>query len=295
MPISREYFINLKGRDYVLFGGLMAEAHRRGLKAIRTEMQQMPRPENGMTAIVTAEVEFADGQVFHGIGDAGPETTKLTAYCRLAETRAIGRAFRFGLNISETMKEELGPDGPHDDADEKPSRTAVQPRQRASGPAGEGQVAKPLPHTLRREGPRHHRDRSQLDADAPCLTCSDYLTEIEVRACRDHGWPNRCFTCAKERAINNESAPVGEDGRQEAPGGALRDQELSSAAPGEGEGLVADAAPPPVLDRPQCSAKGCEKFLTQMQATTTRDKFKRLLCTEHAARVAAKIAASPAV
>jgi hypothetical protein len=64
--------IERQGRAFVLYAGLLDEAHQKGLKAIRTRLVQAPCPENGETTICLAEVEMEDGRVFSGIGDATP-------------------------------------------------------------------------------------------------------------------------------------------------------------------------------------------------------------------------------
>ncbi len=62
-----------QGKQYVLFAGLLDEAHSRGLRGIDTELVQVPTAENGNVAVVKATVEMEDGRTFSGIGDASPE------------------------------------------------------------------------------------------------------------------------------------------------------------------------------------------------------------------------------
>ncbi|HEY9723575.1 MAG TPA: hypothetical protein V6D47_16305, partial [Oscillatoriaceae cyanobacterium] len=73
--MEKRNIINLQGRDFVTYEGLLDEAHAKGLKSIRTQLVQVPADENGQTAICTAEVTLEDGsgvRVFTGIGDASP-------------------------------------------------------------------------------------------------------------------------------------------------------------------------------------------------------------------------------
>lgn len=110
-----EDYIQLNGRPFVLFKALLAMATERGLEGIASELIQAPSSENQQTAIVRADVtlrgENGAPRIFSCLGDASPETTKIKgAYVRMAETRAIGRALRMGLNIGETAFEEIGPD-----------------------------------------------------------------------------------------------------------------------------------------------------------------------------------------
>ena len=58
--MERRHIIRLQGREFVTYEGLLDEAHKRGLRAVRTAVIQLPAPDNGDTAIVRAEVELAD-------------------------------------------------------------------------------------------------------------------------------------------------------------------------------------------------------------------------------------------
>lgn len=113
-----EFMIMRQGKQYVLFAGLLDEAHRAGLKGIDTELLQVPNPENGNTAIVKATVEMEDPgnpggptRTFGGIGDASPDNVGRNIaphVIRMAETRAKARALRDAVNVGATALEELG-------------------------------------------------------------------------------------------------------------------------------------------------------------------------------------------
>ncbi|NPV52608.1 MAG: hypothetical protein HPY71_03685 [Firmicutes bacterium] len=107
----RERFVRtLQGRDYVLYGGLLELARQRGLKRITTNVIQVPSKENGMYAVVEAEVETQDG-VFKEVGDASPESVNRTIQphlLRMAATRAKSRALRDSIGIDMVAWEELG-------------------------------------------------------------------------------------------------------------------------------------------------------------------------------------------
>ena len=71
-----EFLITRQGKQYVLFAGLLDEAHNRGLKGIDTELIQVPTEENGNVAVVKARVEMEGpegSRIFTGIGDASPD------------------------------------------------------------------------------------------------------------------------------------------------------------------------------------------------------------------------------
>jgi hypothetical protein len=111
--MDKRHVINLQGREYVTYEGLLDEAHKQGLRSIRTAIVQMPSAANEQTALVTAEIEFASDsgpRLFTGIGDASPRNVSraITPHLiRMAETRAKARAMRDGTNIGMTAIEEL--------------------------------------------------------------------------------------------------------------------------------------------------------------------------------------------
>lgn len=106
--LDREFVINQRGTDYVMYGGLLGAAHRQGLKSMVTKLVQIPLAENGMVAICHAAVTTAKG-VYEGIGDASPQNVGSGAATRLigmAETRAKARALRDALNIRAELIDE---------------------------------------------------------------------------------------------------------------------------------------------------------------------------------------------
>jgi hypothetical protein len=115
--MREEFFIERQGKRYVLFQGLLDEAHSRGLRGIDTELIQVPDDSNGSVAIVKATAEMDDGRRFSGIGDASPENVSrniVPHLIRMAETRAKARALRDAVNVGATALEELS------DGDEAP-------------------------------------------------------------------------------------------------------------------------------------------------------------------------------
>jgi hypothetical protein len=126
--MKREFVINRNGKDYVLYAGLLDQAHQQGLKAIKTQLLQAPTSENGQIAICLAEVTTEQG-TFTGIGDADPGNVSrmmVTALIRMAETRAKARALRDAVNVGMVALEELaetsGDGTPSGAPDEAPAR-----------------------------------------------------------------------------------------------------------------------------------------------------------------------------
>src|SRR5689334_15712607 len=107
--MKKEFVVNRQGKDFVLYAGLLDQAHREGLKRITTKVVQAPTDDNGQLAIVHAEVETEKG-IFSGIGDASPQNVgRMIAphLLRMAETRAKARALRDAINVGTTALEEL--------------------------------------------------------------------------------------------------------------------------------------------------------------------------------------------
>lgn len=113
------YVVNIQGKDFITFPGLLAEAHAQGLVAIDTNLinNDMNNP------VVKATVTMKDPDAgpgpsgvksFTGYGDANANNVAKKvagALLRMAETRAVARALRFACNIDMTALEELGGDG----------------------------------------------------------------------------------------------------------------------------------------------------------------------------------------
>jgi hypothetical protein len=115
--VREEFMITRQGKQYVLFAGLLDEAHSLGLRGIDTDLIQVPDESNGNVAIVKATAEMEDERHFSGIGDASPENVGRNIaphLIRMAETRAKARALRDAVNVGATALEELsdGDDAP---------------------------------------------------------------------------------------------------------------------------------------------------------------------------------------
>ncbi len=136
--MKREFMVERNGRAFVLYAGLLDEAHRQGLKSITTQLLQIPGPDNGYTAICHAVVETSKG-VFSGIGDASPENVPPQMrmhLIRMAETRAKARALRDAVNVGVAALEELADEAEPVEADAPPRRLARGAARPA--PADEG-------------------------------------------------------------------------------------------------------------------------------------------------------------
>lgn len=130
--MDKKFIINRQGNDFVLYAGLLNEAHDQGLVGISTKLLQIPTEDNGRVAICEATVtlqRLETTTMFTGIGDADPgNVTKMMLTCliRMAETRAKARALRDATNIGVTAFEELSEGEPVVDSPVQPKQYPVK-------------------------------------------------------------------------------------------------------------------------------------------------------------------------
>lgn len=109
--LDERFLINIHGKDFVLYAGLLDLAHQKGLLKLDVTPIQYPSKENNMEAICLAVAESKYGESFKDIGDANPLNTDKTIakhILRMASTRAKSRALRDFVNVGMTAFEELG-------------------------------------------------------------------------------------------------------------------------------------------------------------------------------------------
>jgi len=112
MTINEKFIINLQGKSYVTYEGLLDLAHQKNLKSIVVELIQAPTPENNMTAICRATAT-TENESFTDIGDASPQSVNsniVPHIIRMASTRAKARVLRDLTNVGMTAIEELALD-----------------------------------------------------------------------------------------------------------------------------------------------------------------------------------------
>jgi len=109
--LDDRFLTTIKGKDFVLYAGVLDLATQMGLMELEVELLQFPNKENGNEAICRAVAVGKNGQTFSDIGDANPgNCAPMIAkhLCRMASTRAKGRALRDMCNIGITCLEEIG-------------------------------------------------------------------------------------------------------------------------------------------------------------------------------------------
>lgn len=106
VKVNERFIVELQGKKFVTYEGLLDTAHQLGLIKIETEL--VKSEENQAIFKATAKTE---DKTFTGYGDAdSTNVNKLIGkhLIRMAETRAKARALRDLTNIGMTAIEELG-------------------------------------------------------------------------------------------------------------------------------------------------------------------------------------------
>jgi len=71
--LDDRFITNIKGKDFVVYAGVLDLATQMGLLKLEVELLQFPTKENGNEAICHAVAESKTGEVFSDIGDANPK------------------------------------------------------------------------------------------------------------------------------------------------------------------------------------------------------------------------------
>jgi len=107
--IDKKFIINISGKEFIKFEGLLAEFHANKGKSIETEeLPNSTLDEPKFKATVSG-----DNGTFTGHGDANTKNVSALVSShkyRMAETRAIARALRWYNNIGICSVDELGGD-----------------------------------------------------------------------------------------------------------------------------------------------------------------------------------------
>ena len=105
--MESKYVINLQGKDFVKFEGLLNEFHNNKGESIETIELESSTPDSPkFKAVVSGEKG-----TYTGHGDANDDNVnKMISRhkYRMAETRAIARALRWYNNVGECSVDELG-------------------------------------------------------------------------------------------------------------------------------------------------------------------------------------------
>jgi hypothetical protein len=129
ITLNERFIINLQGKSYVTYEGLLDLAHQKNLKSLEVEIIQFPNKENNMTAICSARAATED-EIYVDIGDASPQSVNSNIaphLIRMASTRAKARVLRDLTNIGMTAIEELSYNDNVSEAEESYTPTSEEP------------------------------------------------------------------------------------------------------------------------------------------------------------------------
>lgn len=108
--VDAKYIVNIKGKDAIIYRGLLDAGHYYGMLGVESEILQYPNEENKWTTICKGTVTTKEGKPYSSIGDANPKNVNKMVVehtIRMADTRAKARALRDFTNISIVCYEEL--------------------------------------------------------------------------------------------------------------------------------------------------------------------------------------------
>ena len=104
--IAPQFIVEIQGKPFVQFAGLLALAHTRGLASLTADFITVTTD----LALAHAVATFQDGRTFAESGDATPDNVNKKVrphFARMALTRAKARCLRDALNIGMCSLEEL--------------------------------------------------------------------------------------------------------------------------------------------------------------------------------------------
>lgn len=197
--LDDRFITNIKGKDFVLYAGVLDLATQMGLLKLEVELLQFPTKENGNEAICRAIAESGNGQIFSDIGDANPKNCHeliVKHLIRMASTRAKGRALRDMCNIGIACLEELAD---FDDAigSGQPKKT---PRKKTAG--NTNKKATPAKTDAKKKPPAKDKSEPKAKAKQPNKSAN---SETKVKPDDRNQSTQPKMSEAQKRAIYNLS------------------------------------------------------------------------------------------
>jgi predicted nucleic acid-binding Zn finger protein len=108
--LDERFITTIKGKDFVVYSGLLSMSHEKGIKSLKVEILQYPSKENGMEGVCQATLESKNGEIYCEIGDATPKNVNRMVsehILHMAATRSKARVMRDYVNVGLTALEEL--------------------------------------------------------------------------------------------------------------------------------------------------------------------------------------------
>jgi hypothetical protein len=73
VKLDDRFVMEIQGKEFVKYAGVLDLAHQKGLRSIEVEVIQFPTKDNGLEAVCKAVVESRHGDTFVEFGDANPK------------------------------------------------------------------------------------------------------------------------------------------------------------------------------------------------------------------------------
>jgi len=181
MNIDKKFIVNLQGKEFVTYEGLLDLAHKKGLISIEVELLQVPNKDNDMIAIAKATAKTEKG-TFVDIGDAGPGSVNRMIsphIIRMASTRAKARALRDLTNIGMTAVEELA------EEPEEPINNNRHDKKRHI-------------RAKSKDGGNQNKDSQRGVNKLSCTECDAEITQNVANYSRQYFGKQLCMNCQKK-------------------------------------------------------------------------------------------------
>jgi len=200
--LDDRFLTNIKGKDFVLYAGVLDLATQKGLLKLEVELLQFPSKENGNEAICRAVAVGKNGEVFSDIGDANPNNCHSMIakhLSRMASTRAKGRALRDMCNIGIACLEELA-DLNDVIGNETPKKPAA--KKTAAKKSAKSTKAKTAP---KKAAAKKDDSKPKDDKEPETSSQPDESTESETTGTEEKETDQPKMSEAQKRAVYNLS------------------------------------------------------------------------------------------
>ena len=109
--VDEKYIVDIKGKKFITYAGLLAEAHSKGLRRLSVMELNVNWEKKSAYCIVEAELMTdKEIKIIQGVGSGTPENCSSMVkdhFVEMSQTRAKARALRDILNIDMVSVDEL--------------------------------------------------------------------------------------------------------------------------------------------------------------------------------------------
>ena len=168
--MDNKHIVNIKGRKFITYGGLLDEAHKQGLDDMRIMKLSVDWEKKCAWCMVACKIGEKE---FVGVGSATQENCGPMVknhFVEMANTRAKSRCLRDALNIDIVALEELG--------------------EHEVAPKPESKVV--------------HEKSIEMPKDLICSKCKVKINEKVYKYSVEHGGKSLCYSCQKGKTVDAE-------------------------------------------------------------------------------------------